>query len=185
MATNPTTARTADSGLRSFLNRVRQRLDQTGVFGPIMIREDASEAGSSSPRLVCAARTSAAPASYRLEVDGGRLWVSLVTADRWLSQSIEQDLVHTGDKLEDLIEEELTDLADSFPAADHAGSGRLRLAAPEHFRSSDLLFTFRSPVPVDLSRLETQGAVEAAALWILAYEAAFRNLGDMDAGDEE
>ncbi len=118
--------------------------------------------------LVCVAKDAAAPASYRLFGEDGKVWVSLVMADRWLSESVESDLEHTGDKIEDLLEEELLEVG--------APSARLVV---EHFRSDDLLFTFRSPLPVGP---ESPRSVEAAVKFLLAYEACFRNLGDMSAG---
>jgi hypothetical protein len=144
----------------SFLDEVKRRAERAGRFARVMVRDD---------RVVCEADGSAEPAWYRVELDDGRLWVSLVMSDRWLSESIEADLMHTGDKLEDLIEEELVDhgVEDVRPSF-------------EHFRSDDLLFTFRSPIGED-------GATEArvVAQWLLAYEACFRNLGDMEAGGDD
>jgi hypothetical protein len=162
------------TGLTEFLQKVAARLASTGRFGEIAVRTEAA-----GHRLSAAALASSAPAAYRLEWSEGRLWVALVTADRWLSQSIEQDLVHTGDKLEDLLEEELVDLQSSFP--------RAVIARPvfEHFRSEDLLFTFRSPLPVEAAQFESEQAADTGALWLLAYEATFRNLGDMEADDAE
>lgn len=130
---------------------------RSGFFGHIT---------RSSGRLTCAAANSAAPAEYRLERANDGWWVSLVTADRWLSQSIEADLVHTGDKLEELLEEELSELG--------AAITRLRI---DHFRSDDKLFTFRSPLPE-----HADGDLAAKAL--LAYEQCFRYLGDMQAGED-
>ena len=72
--------------------------------------------------------------------------------------------MHTGDTMEDLLEEELVEMGQP------AGSP----VVIEHFRSDDLLFTFRTPVP---------GDVDVAAAWLLAYEACFRRLGDMEAGE--
>lgn len=129
----------------------------SGVFGPVAVKDG---------RVVCHAAASAAPASYRMFVEAGRVWVSLVMADRWLSESIETDLLHTGDKVEELLEEELVEVG--LPAE------RLKV---EHFRSDDLLFTFRSPVPAETA--------EALVKYLLAYEACFRNLGDMNAGSDE
>jgi len=120
--------------------------------------------------VTCRARAAAAPASYRLSWDAGTLWVSLVMADRWLSESIEADLMHTGDHIEDLVEEELVDLG--------VNVGRLPV---EHFRSDDLLFTFRSPVPTPPG--EDWAPVAGGCL--LAYEACFRNLGDMSATEKD
>ena len=146
----------AGPSIETLLSAVRQRAERAGVFAGTEVR-----AGG----LVCRAKAAAAPASYRLGEEGGRVWVSLVTADRWLSESIEADLMHTGDKIEDLLEEELVEqgLHGERPAV-------------EHFRSDDLLFTFRTPVPV----------VEAGRVgaYLLAYEACFRRLGDMEAGEE-
>lgn len=152
-------------GLAGLFQQVSRRAASAGVFGEISVKEG---------QLVCRALASAAAASYRLLADGGRLWVSLVMSDRWLSESIEADLMHTGDKIEELIEEELVELGL------HGGP-----VAVEHFRSDDLLFTFRSPVPVSLQQAATPEAAERAGTCLLAYEACFRNLGDMSAGDEE
>lgn len=93
-------------------------------------------------------------------------------ADRWLSHSIEADLLNTGDKMEDLLEEELVELR-----VRHAGR-ELGGLSVEHFRSEDKLFTFRSRLPGAASDL----APETISGCLLAYEACFRNLGDMAAG---
>ena len=146
------------------LERVRKQAADSGVFASVDSREG---------MLVCRAKDAAAPASYRVFVEGGRAWVSLVMADRWLSESIEADLMHTGDHMEDLIEEELVELG--------MVAGR---PAVEHFRSEDLLFTFRSPVVVPSGALEGPEAARLVGATLLAYEAAFRPLGDMAAGDE-
>jgi hypothetical protein len=153
---------TAPPSIDRLLTGVRERAERAGVFGGVEIRRGV---------LVCRARDSAAPASYRIGPDQGRLWVSLVMADRWLSESIEADLMHTGDKMEELIGEELAELGQPGEPP-----------VVEHFRSEDLLFTFRSPLPVSHSAPDPSREAEVAAAWLLAYEAAFRNLGDMSAG---
>lgn len=141
---------------QALLHAVAKRADHAAVFAQVAI---------DGPRLTAAARD--ADAHYRLDaLPDGTLWVSLVTADRWLSESIETDLLHTGDRIEELIDDELVDLG--FEA------GPLRV---EHFRSDDLLFTFRSPVPT--AGLADDRATDAAATCLLAYEACFRQLGDM------
>ncbi len=153
------------TSLERLLKAVRARAEAAGVFGGVEVRDG---------MLVCRAKASAESASYRLLTDAGRLWVALVMADRWLSESIEADLMHTGDKMEDLIEEELVEL----------GVQGARVTC-EHFRSEGLLFTFRSPValpPGAAGGIDSADAPEAAAAWLLAYEAAFRSLGDMSAG---
>lgn len=147
---------------RELLETVAGEAGRAGVFGEVRREGD---------RLVCRARD--AEAEYRLDRDErGRLWVSLVTADRWLSESIETELLHSGDKIEELLEDELIDLG---------AEGR----APrvEHYRSDDLLFTFRSPVPVE--GCGDAGVAMIAARYLLAYEACFRQLGDMGGGDDD
>ena len=152
------------AGIEPLLEGARAAAEKAGVFGGVTVKDG---------RLVCRARDAAAPASYRLFAESGRLYVALVMADRWLSESIEADLMHTGDKMEDLLEEELVDV----------GSPITRLHI-EDFRSDDLLFTFRSPLPLDAGRLNEPESIDAAAKCLLAYEACFRNLGDMSAGEE-
>lgn len=142
----------------ALIEQVRQAAHAAGVFGPLRIEAD---------RLICPAAASAEPADYRVYADDrGHIWVELVTANRWLSESIETDLVHTGDKLNELIDEELADLGWEGPAATF-----------EHFRSDDLLFTFRSRVP--------DPTPQSVTTWLLAYEQCFRQLGDMDDSGEE
>jgi hypothetical protein len=154
----------ATTPLDTLFKQVADKARAAAVFGDI---------SSQGQVLDCAAKASGAPASYRLSFESGKVWVSLVTQDRWLSQSIEADLMHTGDKLEDLLGEELADLG-------YLG------AAPsfEHFRSEDKLFTFRSIVPMDMTRLGDSKSAETAAICLLAYEACFRRLGDMDTTEE-
>lgn len=151
--------------LLELMDRVRQNAQEAGVFGTCAIHDG---------MLVCSAVGSAEEAFYRLELDGDRLWVSLVMADRWQSGSIEGDLMHLGDKLEDLIQEELLDL--------ECHKGPLPF---EHFRSQDMLFTFRSPVPIELAKANEPESIETATACLLAYEACFSKLGDMAGGDEE
>lgn len=143
---------------------VRDRVVASGVFGEVSLTGGV---------LRCAAKESAAPAEYRVVEDAGRAWVALATADRWLSQSIEQDLVHTGDKLHDLMDEELAEQG-------HRG----KCERVEHFRDESKTFVFRTPIPVDRGA----SAADTAALitrFLLACEAMFRPLGDMAGGDDD
>jgi hypothetical protein len=151
-------------GLAPLLELAAERCRAESVFGPVFVHGNA---------LNCEAKASAAEATYRISFDGQKLWASLVTPDRWLSQSIEADLVHTGDKLEDLLGEELADLNYLGPAPGF-----------EHFRSEDKLFTFRSVVPIEPAHFADPKAAEMAATFLLAYEACFRRLGDMEAGED-
>jgi hypothetical protein len=48
-----------------------------------------------------------------------------------------------------------------------------------HYRSEDLRYVFEHPLP-------THGNPEdTAAIWLLAYEATFHELGDVAGGDDE
>jgi len=145
-----------------FLACVKLRVDRAGVFAHSHIADGV---------LVCQPGDPAMPAAYRLEQRHGRPFVSLVTPDRWLSESIEADLMHTGDDLEELIDEELAELGHPGP--------RLTVT---HFRSDDMLYTFRSPIPV--GRDDPPDACDTATRCLLAYEAAFRQLGDMQSPKE-
>ena len=161
-------------GFTVFLRAVGDRAERAGVFGAVEVRNG---------MLICAAKNAAEPAEYRVTQDEGKVWVSLVTPNRWLSESIEAELEHTGDELEELLEEELAEL-------DYNGAP---LGPSQHYRSDDKLFTFRSPAPVlavdaasgPESGADSSGAVATVATCLLAYEACFRRLGDMDVSDAE
>ena len=147
-----------DTGLEALLGTVAQRARDAGVFGEVTL---------AAGRLDCEADGSAEPASYQVYAEGEKIWVALVMADRWQSESIESDLMHTGDKLEELLEEEMVDLGYEGPTLPY-----------EHFRSDEMLFTFRTPLPASAG----DGLI---AQTLLGYEACFRQLGDMDdTGDE-
>lgn len=150
--------------MSSFLNAIRERASRAGVFSGVEITDS---------MLRAQAPNSAEPAWYRVEQADGSWYVSLVTADRWLSESIEADLMHTGDPLEELIEEELVELGQESP-------GTIRV---DHYRSDDMLYTFRTPIPIDSSDSPT--AAERASTYLLAYEAAFRELGDMEVDEDD
>lgn len=149
-----------------FLKAVKSNVEKAGVFAEITVEVE-------NNRLQCAAAGSAEPAWYRLEPVNGHWHVSLVTPNRWLSESIEADLMHHGDPIEELIEEELVEQG-------YAG-GHLEV---KHFRSDDMLYTFESPLPAEAGRFSGPSTVEVATQWLLAYEAAFRRLGDMESKSE-
>ena len=164
-ASDPAATIALEAAATALLHEVAAGAKRAGVFASVRI---------SPNRVECEARDSAAPACYRFERLGPDFWVSLVMKDRWQSQSIEADLVHTGDKLEDLIAEEVGE-------AGYEGEARTPC---EHFRSEEKEFTFRSKVPINLSTPVAESA-KAALPWLLGYEACFRRLGDMEGGDED
>ncbi|MFA6044070.1 MAG: hypothetical protein WC718_03725 [Phycisphaerales bacterium] len=140
--------------MNAMLAQAEAEAVKAGVFGTVS--RDAA-------RLKAAAKGAADEAFYVIYQDSGGTWVALQTPGRYLSQSIEADLVFTGDKLEDLIHEELVDLGYEGPPI-----------PCEHFRDDAKLYTFRCKVP----------QAEEAGRLLLAFEACFRRLGDMESGEE-
>lgn len=135
---------------------------QSDVFAKVRRTDDA---------LKCTAREIDSEAWYTVEVelpDHKRVWVTLKTPDRWLSESIEAELMHVGDKIEELLEEELVD------------QGVDRKLPVEHFRDDEKMYVFRSPIdlPAD-QELDGEQMIELTSRVLLAYEACFRQLGDM------
>ncbi|MEM6750710.1 MAG: hypothetical protein AAF612_09595 [Planctomycetota bacterium] len=144
----------------ALLSRVAELCRESGVFGSVEVEGDA---------VSCAAANPEAEADYRAEATADGWLVGFFTADRWLSQSVEADLVHTGDKLHDLIEEEMVD------------QGLERKLAPGdvvHFRDEAKRFVFRTPFPAGTP-------AEDLAKALLAYEACFVELGDVGESEEE
>lgn len=152
--------------LTTFLSKIATAATASGHFASVTTKDNS---------VVCNATASAAPSTYRVQVAGEEIIVGLYMADRWLSHSIEADLLNTGDKLEDLISEELAELGYK---EQHPGES---VRPCEHFRNDDRLFTFQTKIPVSL---KAPDAAERATLWLLAYEDAFARLGDMSAADE-
>ncbi len=146
-----------DSSINQFLRAIEAKVSIHNVFGEIHVDDS---------RLKCAARHAGAQAWYCLEHEDEQWFVSLVTADRWLSESIETDLLHLGDPIDELVDEELEDL-------DYEGSP----LTVKHYRSENMLYTFRSVLPIQ--DLSSENARDVATSCLLAYEAAFRELGDM------
>jgi hypothetical protein len=148
--------------------RVKVLADASGLFGVGIVSDGV---------LSFEALGAGGSASYRVFADAGRVWISLVTPDRYLSQSIEQDLVHTGDKIGDLLHDELIDV-------DHPAPYR---PVVEHFRDPAKLFTFRSAIPAaDLTAgatLDSPAVAERLWLTLKAYQACFVNLGGMNEGE--
>jgi len=153
------------SNSQALLASVRDAAESAGVFAAVEL---------SGETLRCGARDAAEEAWYRVRREEGRWIVELVTADRWLSESIEADLMHHGDPIEELIDEELAEVERERGGA-HDGP-----PAIQHFRSEDRLYTFQTPMS------EPGGDADPVAVsnMLLAFEAAFRELGDMTAAPE-
>lgn len=106
---------------------------------------------------------------YRIEFGADGVFASWVSPDRYLSQSIEAELMWTGDDLEELLDEERID-----QGFDRGAFGKL-----EHHRNEEKLFTFRSRLPVTVEDDDASSLAPDLVKCLLAFEAAFRELGDM------
>ena len=158
---------TATAQVQAALQAIATQATAIGLFGDVTVTPST---------LICTAATAADPAEYRITVDSGRVWVSLVTAARYLSQSIEQTLVHSGDKAGDLLRDELIDVG---LLASHQDP----MPTVEHFRSPppEKLYTFRTPLAITPADLAHEGGAgrQAAFKTLLAYRATFDELGGM------
>lgn len=86
--------------------------------------------------------------------------------------------MHHGDPIEELVEEELVELS-SEPRGTRRDRAAIERPTVQHFRSDDLLYTFRTPLAGD------PPSADEATRYLLAYEAAFRELGDVEADPDE
>ena len=148
--------------LSSVFDAVVQPLADAAVFASVS-RTDAG--------VRCDAMHVEEECYYAAHVDSeGELWVGWYSPDRWVSGSIEGDLVHTGDKIDELLEEELVDQG-------------LSLSIPlEHYRNDDKLFVFHGKLTLPP---EVDQAADTLVKVLLAFEACFVELGDMAPGEED
>jgi hypothetical protein len=156
----PLEAATEASSVHKILQSVLPEANARGVFSKIESLDD---------RIRCHAKDCPEPAWYELAAVGGAIVVRFATPDRWLSESIESDLMHFGDPLEELVEEELAELG-----------WRGRVPQIKHFRDDAKLYTFENALPDGVA-----GDPLLAAKFLFAYEAAFRSLGDVGGGDDD
>ena len=129
-----------------------------------------AEARIDGARLRCRAREAAAEAWFTVEREGDAWAVGLETPDRWLSESIEGDMLEGRDSAEELVDDELVEVG--YPHR----CGKVR-----HFRDDAKVYVFRTPVPLG-------GVADPAAgvtTFLMAFEAAFSQLGDMQGSDGE
>lgn len=156
-------------GLDALLKAVEVKADATGDFADTFIAHE---------WLNCVALSSSEYAEYRLGVEDLTFWIELVTEDRWLSESIESDLVDNGDDIEEL-------LADEAKAAGYKGA---KLGV-KHYRSASKMYTFRTPIPItvhpDGDVSPTPENIETVFLVLMSYQQVFGELGDMGAKAKE
>ena len=151
--------------LQALFEKIAKRIGDKSVFDQIDTTDDG---------LICRAKHVESDAFYQVnEAEGDHVWVGLYTPDRWLSESIEAELMHQGDKLEELLEEELYD------------QGYETQLPVEHFRDDQKRYVFRSPVTMPNEWAgESDEALNRLTQVLLAYETTFRSLGDMSPKDD-
>ena len=143
--------------MSEILTTVRDRAQSSGRFAAVTL---------DGTTLRC--RAKGADACYVVDREGEGWAVSLLTADRWLSESIEGDMLEGRDSAEELVDDELVEVG--FPN---------RCGKVKHFRDDAKTYVFRAEVP--LAGMADAG--DAVATFLLAFEAAFGQLGDMPGGD--
>ncbi|WP_432798801.1 hypothetical protein [Poriferisphaera sp. WC338] len=139
-----------------FLEQVKTGVVDKETFASVEL----TEAG-----LKCAARD-IEEAWYEVRTDDSAITVGLYTKDRWLSESIEADLMHSGDKMEELLEEELVELA-----------AAKTIYSIDHFRDDQMCYVF-------VSQADSNAPPAEIATLLRGFEACFRQLGDME-GEED
>ncbi|MEM9415527.1 MAG: hypothetical protein AAGA29_08635 [Planctomycetota bacterium] len=150
---------TTTDTLNTILDQAVKPLTDAGVFASVQ-RTDAG--------LRCEALHVEEECYYAVTTGpDGSVWVGWYTPDRWLSESVEADLVELGDSIEELLEEELVDV------------GIDQGLGVEHFRNDDKVFVFRSKLPDALATVD--GVTKA----LLAYQACFVELGDMGPDEDD
>ncbi len=132
------------------------------------------EVASTETALICKPIGCEGDAEYRIELLDGRVFVLWASPDRYLSQSIEADLMWTGDDLDDCIDEELVDQGWT------GGS----LGGVEHFRDEQMRYVFRSSIPSETGAPDLDKEARRFVQCLLAFEATFRELGDMSGDDD-
>lgn len=146
--------------MNDFLAAVQNLAQKSTRFARVELQGDV---------LRCDAKDAASPAWYLVDRDGDGWAVSLLTADRWLSESIEGDMLEGRDTAEELIDDELVEVG---------FEGRAQQV--KHFRDDDKRYVFRSRIP-GVAASATAADAPRAAMYLLAFEAAFASLGDMQA----
>lgn len=148
----------APPSLAAFFSAAAEIVRSSGAFAEV----------ESGPMLVRCTDPVQPEAAFRIVYEDDKLWAAWVSPNRYLSQSIEAEVKWTGDDIDELIDEEVE--AQGWTGA--------KIGRFQHFRSEDRLYTFRSELPISPTAASAAHAKDALA-FLLAYQAAFRNLGDM------
>ena len=149
---------------KSFFDAIATAIAADSQFASVTATE--SELNCAAPNAV--------PATYSVTIEDANIFVALHTPDRWLSESIEAELEHTGDELEELLEDELIEL----------GSPQTQYTF-QHFRDDQKRYIFRTPIALSSeSDLINPSLIKQVADLLIAYQLAFVELGDMPGDDD-
>lgn len=148
--------------IESLFKQVSEQVKAKGVFASVELQDQA---------IVCQAKADdpETKAFYKLTLgQADELQVGIYTLDRWLSESIEADLVEHKDDIEELLYDEMYEL------------GLDKGLGVYHFRDEDLQYVFRSQILLPSDK-PADGAdfVAYVTKVLLAYEATFCQLGDL------
>ncbi|MCA9293316.1 MAG: hypothetical protein KDA20_05825 [Phycisphaerales bacterium] len=153
------------TGQRAALDAAATSLREAETFAKVELRR---------PGLWAHPAGTEAEAFYRIEFEGtGEVWASWCSPDRYLSQSIESELMWSRDDLDDMLDEELVDLGWDAGA----------LKPLKHYRDDEQLFVFRALLPLRGAAL-VAGDGENLARCLMAFDRVFCELGDMKDDDE-
>ncbi len=148
--------------IESLFKQVYEQVQEADAFASVKLE---------GQTIICQAKAAdpETQAFYKLNVgDADDLHVGIYTLDRWLSESIEADLVEHKDDIEELLADEMYELGID------EGLGVF------HFRDEDLQYVFRSKIPlVKGEPIDDPAFVDYIAKVLLSYEATFSQLGDL------
>jgi hypothetical protein len=154
-------------GLETLFKEIRLRAEAAGCFGSV---------SSSHGWLCIIAKGAAEHAEYRLGVENQKFWIALVTPDRWLSESVESDLVDNGDDAAELIDEEA-----------RSRGYKSDVLTVAHFRDDKKMYTFRTPIPISVfPDGDVKGSpanIDTAFTILMSYQEVFSELGDMSVAE--
>ena len=148
--------------IESLLKQVCQKAKDADAFADVKLEDK---------QIICIAKAEdpETQAFYKLNLaDDGSLYVGIFTLDRWLSESIEADLVEHKDDIEELLADEMYEL--------HIDEG----LPVKHFRDEQLQYVFQTLIPLPAGEsFDSPDFVEYVGKVLLAYESTFNQLGDL------
>lgn len=143
------------------LQTILQRALSSQRFGEVILKDGA---------LRCRAKGAAAEAWFVITPNKSDWTISLLTGDRWLSESIEGDMLEGHDSVEELIDDELVEIG--YPH---------RARPVKHYRDESKTYVFTSEIPLQ----GVPDIAEGIATYLLAFSAAFLQLGEMQGNSSE